>query len=133
MRKISISSSKGLLLNYIIRVIFTSILSITGLSSMFSLFALKLDLSEEYFKYISLIIICLSSIIVSNFSVKPFKNNGALLGIISVTPLLVYSLVNYFIYKNNIIFLLLKILLVLLFGALFGYYSIKKTKKIRIK
>lgn len=133
MRKISISSSKGLLLNYIIRIIITSIISIFAMCAIFSFLALKLDLNEEYFKYLSLISVLISSVIISYFSVKPFKNNGAVLGIISIAPLLIYSLINYFICSNDLIFLVIKIVLSLAISALFGYYSIKKSKKIRIK
>lgn len=133
MRKISISSSKGLLLNFFTRVILLSSISIFSLNALFSLFALKLDLSEDYFKYLSLISITISSIIISYFSVKPFKNNGFIVGMISVAPLIIYSLINYITFKNDIVFFLIKIVVSLILGGLFGYYSIKKNKKIRIK
>ncbi len=133
MRKISISSSKGIIFNYIIRIIITSVISVLLTCAFFSFVALKLDLNEEYFKYLSLISVLISSVIISYFSVKSFKNNGAVLGIISIAPLLIYSLINYFICSNDLIFLVIKIVLSLAISALFGYYSIKKSKKIRIK
>lgn len=133
MRKISVSSSKGLLLNFIMRVILLSSITVIGLTAIFSLLAFKLDLKEDYFKYISLICISISSIIISYFSVKPFKNNGFIVGIISVIPVIIYSLVNLIVFKNDIVFFLIKVVAVLLLGGLFGYLSIKNTKKIRIK
>lgn len=133
MRKISVSSSKGLLLNYSVRIIILSLVSILSTTAIFSLVSLKLDLSENYFKYISIICVSLSSIIVSYFSVKPFKNNGFILGLISTLPIIIYSLVNVLIFKGNIVFFLIKLLITLLLGGLFGYYSIKKSKKIRVK
>ncbi len=133
MRKISVSSSKGLLLNYSIRIIILSLVSILATTAIFSFISLKLDLNESYFKYISIICVSLSSIIVSYFSVKPFKNNGFVLGLISTIPMIVYSLINLLVFKGNIVFFLIKLFITFLLGGLIGYYSIKKSKKIRVK
>lgn len=133
MHKITFSGSKGLLLNYIVRVILLTVISIGALSSAFSYISLKIDLDEKYFQYISVLVVSLSSIIISYFSVKPFKNNGLAMGAISVLPLIIYSLVNLICCNNSIVFFAVKLLLMLILGAVFGSYSIKKRKKIRVK
>lgn len=133
MHKITFSSSKGLLLNYFVRIILFSVISVGVFSAVFSYISLKIDLDEQYFQYISVFIVSLSSIIISYFSVKPFKNNGLAVGIISVIPLIIYSLVNLICCNNSIAFFAVKLLLMLILGAVFGSYSTKKRKKIRVK
>lgn len=133
MRKISFINSKGLFVNFLIKIILLSLFSVAVLSALFSFIALKIDLDVQYFPYISIIIIGISSAIISFFSVKSFKNNGLVIGILSVLPLIIYSFVNYLIYKNNISYFFIKLVIAIVLGGVFGCFSIRKTKKIRVK
>lgn len=133
MKKISFSGSKGLLFNYIFKAIILSFTSLFTLTAAFSFLSLKLDIDEKYFQYISIAILSISSIIVSYFSVSSFKNNGFVVGIISVLPLVIYSLINMIICENNIVVFLIKLALVLILAAVCANFSIKRRKKIRVK
>lgn len=133
MSKISFSGSKNLLFNFLIRSLLLSALTTLAFSALFSIVGLKIDLDEKYLEYISVIITSFSSIIISYFSVKPFKNNGFAVGMISVSPLIIYSLINLIVCKNSVVFFLIKIVVMLILGGIFGAYSTKHRKKIRVK
>lgn len=133
MKKIKSSLDKGLFINYFIRIAVFSAVSVFSLSAVFSFILYKLDLDISLTKYLSIGIVVISSFIIAYFSVKPFKNNGLLLGIISVVPLIIFSLINLIINSESIWIFLIKFVLCILIGGLSGIYSIKKRKKIRVK
>lgn len=133
MHKISFAGSKGLFINYIFKVMLLSTISVIGLSALFSAIALKIDLDEKYFEYISVVITTISSALVSYISVKSFKNNGFIIGALSVMPIIIYSFINFLICKNSLVIFLIKLLISVILGGISGYFSIKKGKKIRVK
>ncbi len=133
MSKVNLIGSKTLFIKFVIKVIILSIADILLFSSIFSFILLKLDLNIELSKYLSIFIIALSSIIVSYFSVYSFSNNGAVLGIISVLPLIIYSLINCLVFNNDWLIFAVKLAAAVILGAFFGNYSIKKRKKFRVK
>lgn len=131
--KVNMIGSKSVFIKYIVKVLLLSVLTVILLSSFFAFIVVKLDLSLDFSKYFSIFAVGLSSVIVSYFSVGSFSNNGAVLGIISVMPLGIYSLINNFIYTNDWLILLIKLALIIILSAFFGNLSIKKRKKIRVK
>lgn len=131
--KVNMIGSKSVFLKYLFRIIFFSIVSVGVISSLFAFLLLKLDLNLDIVKYISVFIVIIASIITSYFSVSSFSNNGAVLGIVSNFPLMVFSLINTIIYSNDWLILGIKFAAIILFSAFFGNYSIKKRKKIRVK
>ncbi|MCD7872918.1 MAG: TIGR04086 family membrane protein [Clostridiales bacterium] len=133
MRKIKSSFDKNLFINYFIRIFLTSAISVLFFSFIFSFFIYKLDLDMSLIRYFTIIIVFISSILVSYISVKPFKNNGFILGMLSVVPLIVYSLINTAVNKESAVLFIIKLALGLITGGLLGLYSIKKSKKIRVK
>lgn len=132
-KKVKMIGSKSVFIKYIVKIILLSVISVVLISSLFSLIFLKLDVSIEYAAYISILIVGISAIIISYFSVSSFSNNGAVLGIFSLFPLCIYSLINTVIYSENWLILAVKIALMIVLGAFFGNFSIKKRKKIRVK
>lgn len=132
-KKVNMIGSKSVFIKYIVKIILLSAISILSISSILSLILLKLDLSLDFAVYCSVIVTSFSSILISYFSVSSFSNNGAVLGILSIVPLLIYSLINTLIYTNDWIILLIKIVLMIIISAVFGNLSIKKRKKIRVK
>lgn len=131
--KVNMIGSKSVFIKYLIKMLLFSIASVLIFSSLFAYLLLKLDLSLDFVKYISVIIVTASAMITSYFSVISFSNNGAVLGIISNIPIIIFSLINTIIYSNDWVILIIKIILIALASAFSGSYSIKKRKKIRVK
>lgn len=110
MPKISATDSKGLLAKYIIKIVCTSILSITLLSSITSFILLKLDLNLSSIGVISIVITIISAVIVSSISITQFKNNLLMLSCISVTPLAIFVFINYLVNDTGSIILIVKLI-----------------------
>ena len=133
MKKISSINAKGLLIKFVIKSVVLTILSVLLFSLIFSFIVYKADLDLKYLEYLSFGVCAVSAIIISYFSVKSFKNNGFVMGILSCLPLIVYSFINLLVNGNNIIYFLIKLLIILLLGGIFGLLSTKKSKKFKVK
>ena len=129
MPKISASNIKGLLINYAIRIVLTTVLSIFVQSLLFSFIVLQFDIDLELLKYFGVIITILSSIIISYVSTIGFKNNVMLLSVISVIPLLILSIINFAVNNGSTTAILIKILGIILCSILVSV--IKVSKKLR--
>lgn len=131
--KINMIGGKGVFIKYTVKVLLLSVVTVLIFSALSALIILKMDFSLDYSKYFSIAIVSFASIIISYFSVSSFSNNGTVLGIISVLPLCIYTLINSIVNTNDWIILMIKLLLMIILGAFFGYYSIKNKKKIRVR
>ncbi len=130
MKKISSSGANGLLIKFIIKIVFITIVAVSLLSLLISFVFTKLDLDLKYLEYASYAVNILSAVIVSYLCTKSFKNNGFVMGMLSSVPLIVYSFINLIV---NIIHFFVKLAAVLVFSGIFGYLSTKKQKKYKVK
>ena len=121
MPKISATSSKGLFLTYFIKIVISSIASIS------SAIILKLDLDLSVAGYVSIAVCLLSSIIISITSISGFKNNFLLLSVISVVPFAVFVFINFLVNKSNSIYFIIK--LALIFAVAIIVALIKSSRK----
>lgn len=133
MKKISSSSANGLLIKFVLKSVLLTIISVLFFSLIFAFAVNKLDLDLKYLEYFSYAIHAFTAVIVSYISVKSFKNNGFVMGMLSAVPLIIYSLINLLVNGNNIIHFLIKIAIVLLISGIFGFLSTKKAKKYKVK
>lgn len=133
MKKIKTSFDRNLFINYFLRIILSSLICIILLSLISSFAIYKLDADIMYLQYISIVEVLITSSLTGYISVKPFKNNGFVLGAISSLPLIIYSLVNLLVNHSNAVIFIVKIALAIIAGGFFGMYSVKNNKKIRIK
>ena len=133
MKKISSSGATGLLIKFIIKAVILTAISVMFFSWLFSFIIFKLDLDIKYLEYASYAVNILSSVIISYISVKSFKHNGFVMGMLSAVPLIIFSFINLIVNGNNIVHFLVKLLAVLLISGVFGYLSAKKSKKIKVK
>ncbi|MDE6124842.1 MAG: TIGR04086 family membrane protein [Eubacterium sp.] len=133
MKKISSSGAIGLLIKFIVKAVILTAISVMFFSWLFSFLIFKLDLDIKYLEYASYAVNILSSVIISYISVKSFKNNGFVMGMLSAVPLIIFSFINLIVNGNNIVHFLVKLLAVLLISGVFGYLSAKKSKKIKVK
>ena len=132
MKNISSSNTNKLLIKYVIKVIASTLISVLCVSFLFSEALFRLDLNLETGNVFSIFTVLICSAIISYISVLSLKNNGAVMGIISVLPLMFYCLINMIIYDNSFILFLIKLVVALLTGALFGILATKKSAKFRV-
>lgn len=133
MQKISTSSTNKLLISFIIKSLITTALSIILLSLISGKIVHILDLNTNIIKYISIGICALSSAIISYISVSGIKNNVEIMGIISEIPLIIFSFINLLFHNQNFLFFFIKIVLIILIGAIFGALSRGKRSKTKVK
>ena len=133
MKKISSSNAKGLLIKFVIKSVMFTAVSLLLFSVIFSFIVYKADLDLKYLEYLSFFVCAFSAVITAYFSVKSFKNNGFIMGMLACLPLIIYSFINLLINGNNIIYFLIKLLIILLLGGVFGLLSTKKSKKFKVK
>lgn len=133
MKKINSSMDKKIMIGFFIKSVLLCVVLTAALSAIISLIVYKLDLDTAYLNYFSIAVVILSAAGVSYISTHSFKNNGFLVGAISVLPLIIFSVVNIAVNKTNIIIFAIKIVLTIIVAGIFGVLSVKNNKKIRIK
>ncbi|MDE6659231.1 MAG: TIGR04086 family membrane protein, partial [Eubacterium sp.] len=94
MKKISSSGAIGLLFKFVFKSVFLTVIAVLTLSLLFSFCFNKLDLNLNYLEYASYAVNILSAIFISYLCVKSFKNNGFVMGMLAVVPLILYSFIN---------------------------------------
>lgn len=129
MPKITAGETKGLLIKYVIKIAVSTVLSIVVLNMLCSFIILKLDLDLSILQYAGTGICIASSIIVAFVSTSGFKNNFLMLSIISVMPLLVYTVVNFCVNKTGTVFIIIRVCAILV--CAFAVSLIKSSKKSR--
>lgn len=133
MKKIKSSLDNKLLILFILKSIIISAAFCLGLSALISLVIYKLDISFECVEYLSVAVIVISAALNAYFCSSSFKNSGFLVGVISSLPLVLYSLVNLIFNHNTLWLFFIKLICVVLVSGFAGMYSVKKSKKIRVK
>lgn len=126
MLKISSSNVKGIIAKYIFKIIISSLLSVLLFSLISSFIIFKLDLPLEYAEYFSIGVCALSSIIICFISTAGAKYNKLALALISITPLLMLSVINFCVRGDNFIIFIIKIILIVLSAFFVTYLKIRK-------
>ncbi len=132
MKSISLDKSNKLLLRFVIKAAVTTVFFTGVFSLLFSELLIKFDVNLDIIDVLSVIICAVSSFFISIISVNGFKNNGALMGIISSLPLIFYSLFNAIFNENTFVYFLIKLALILFISAIGGAFIVKKTKAIKV-
>lgn len=130
MPKITTSNTKGLFIAYLIKIILSTVISLFIFSSIFSFVTLKLDLDLKVIEYFSVAICAISSLIISYISISGFKNNYLILSVISVMPLVIFSIINFCVNKQGgFAFEIVKIAVIFVFSICVAVF--KSTRKTR--
>lgn len=129
MPKISAGNAKGLLIKYAVKIALSTVLSVLLLSALASFVILKLDLDLNILKYAGTAISIISAIIISAVSTTGFKNNYLMLSMISVLPLLIYTVINFCFNGTEAVFIIIKVCGILLSALVTAF--IKSGKKSR--
>lgn len=133
MRKISSKGTNNILLKFTIKAVLSAIISIMVFTFIFSRISYSLDLDQRYNMIFTIFICAFCAAITGFFAVLGVKNNGIILGLIAQIPLIFYSFLNIIFNENTIVFFLIKLVIIVCTGMLFGYLAAKKSKKLRLK
>ncbi|MCH5321759.1 MAG: hypothetical protein J1E36_08330 [Eubacterium sp.] len=115
MRKITSSgNTHGLLVKYAIKIVLSTLLSILLLSVICSFIVLKLDIDMSVLQYLGTGICIICGFLISFISTSGFKNNFLVLSMMSILPLLVYTVVNFCVNKPSAVFIIVKLVGVIL-------------------
>lgn len=129
MPKINSSNMNGLLIKYALKIILSSVLSVLLLNTLCSFAVLKFDLNLEVLRYAGAAICIISAFIISFISISGFKNNYLVLSMISVLPLMIYTIINFCFNKSDAVFIIIKIAGIII--AAFIVSLVKSGKKSR--
>lgn len=129
MPKINAGNAKGLLVKFAVKIIASTVFSIIILNSLCSFIILKLDLDLNILPYVGTAVCITCAVIISFISTTGFKNNFLMLSMISVLPLLIFTVINFCINKTGAVFIVVRIIGILI-GA-FAVSVIKSSKKSR--
>ncbi len=126
------SNTNSLITSYIIKILISTLSSLFATVSISSYVVLKLDLDLKYCNTISIICACICSFVISFVSTFSFKNNGLLMGLMSICPLILYSFFTFLFGNNTIVLFLIKLVLCIIISAITGYISTNKNKRIKV-
>ncbi len=132
MKKIASEKAYKLLIITLIKILAISVLTVLFYSFLCSEVIYRLDLSLENAGIASIVLVALSAFTISFVSCLKMKNNGVLLGVLSVVPLLFYTLINVIFHEANVIYFFIKLVIILLTGALGGILAVKKSNKFKV-
>ena len=130
----NIKSFKGdkLILLFVIKAVVSTVVCVLLFSFIFSEIIYKFDLSLDTARIFSIFICALCSLVISFISVSGLKNNGLVMGILCQIPLVFFSIVNLIFNENSIVFFLIKLVIIVLTGALTGMLKVRKNKKFKV-
>ncbi len=130
----NIKSFKGdkLILLFVIKSVVSTVVCVLLFSFIFSEIIYKFDLSLDTARIFSIFICALCSLVISFISVSGLKNNGLVMGILCQIPLVFFSIVNLIFNENSIVFFLIKLVIIVLTGALTGMLKVRKNKKFKV-
>ena len=109
MPKISSTANKSLFIKFALKSILSTAVLMLSLCALSSVIFLKLDLDLKYQEYFAYIICGVVSFITSYISLSDFKNNYLLVSIISVVPLILFSLINGIVNRTSFLLILSKL------------------------
>lgn len=129
MPKITTNNAGGLLAKYAVKIILSSLLSILILNALCSFLVLKFDFDLSVLQYLGTAICIISGLIISSISLTGFKNNYLVLAMISVLPLLIYTIINFCINQTDTVFIIIKVAGIII--CAFAVSVFKSSKKSR--
>lgn len=110
MHKITSSgNTHTLLIKFAVKIVLSTVFSILLLNSVCSFIVLKLDIDLNLLPYLGTGICIVSSFLISFISTSEFKNNFLVLSMMSVLPLLVYTVVNFCVSRTGTVFIIVKL------------------------
>lgn len=122
----------NILIKFFIKSVLSTIISIIAISFLSSYIIYKYDFDLSIVNTICIIIYIISSMIISYISTLGFKNNGVLMGIISIIPMILYSAFTLAFGNNTIIYFAIKCVIAIVISSIIGLINTKKSKKFKV-
>lgn len=132
MPKIKISS-KSFFLKLIFTDLAVQLISVIGFSAAISICAYLADIQMELVYNTSYLILAAAAFLSALFVAKNVKSHGLLVGIFCQIPLILYVSISYLTQPQNSLHLLIKLAVLVLFGAIGGAVGINRKKKYKVK
>lgn len=129
MPKINSTNAKSLIIKFIVKIVFSTVLSVLVFTSLFSAIVLKLDIDIDITKYLGIVICPLTGFITSYISVGGFKNNLFPLSLISVFPFILFVIINFCVHGGSIWIIIAKIILIIAAALISSLLRLKKKKR----
>lgn len=112
MPTINIGKTKKLLIGFLLKLVLSSICSFAVICALFSMLFLKIDLSLDYVPYAMIIVDFICAFLIAKISLIGIRNNKLVMGLISVLPIMIISVVNFCIAGDSAWMLLIKLVLI---------------------
>lgn len=133
MTKFQTKSTNKLLTKFIIKSVISTVICVLCFTFLFSEIMFNLDIDIAKTNIFSLVMVGLSSLIIGYISVYSIKNSGIIMGILAQIPLCFYMIINVIFNDSNLAFFIIKLVIIVLCGALSGVVASEKSKKIKVK
>jgi len=130
--KKSVVKSDKVLLKLVLRALGSAVLLLLVFDLAASEIIFKLNLSLESAALASVGVCALTAFGVSLITTLGLKNHAIVIGLLSVLPLVFYSLVNLIFGGTSAVLFFIKLALMLLCGALGGVLTSRKAKRFKV-
>lgn len=121
----------NVLIGFVIKSVFLSVVCVAFFTAALSKLAIGLDLDNSYYKYLGYFILFLSSFITAFISTAKFKNSLILMCLISNLPVVILSVINSFINKSFIQFII-DIFIIVISCAVAAVLNAKRSRKLKV-
>ena len=121
----------NILLGFVLKSVFLSILFVAFLIAVFSKIVLTFDLDNSYCSYLGYAVLLITSFITALLSTMNFKNSLALMCVLSNIPVIILSVINSIVNKS---FIQLAICAVIIIAGslLSAIINAKRTRKLKV-
>lgn len=121
----------NVLLGFIIKSVFLSVVIVAFLTAILSKVVLAFDLDNSYCAYLGFSILFITAVAVGFLSTVKFKNSLILMSVLSNIPILILSVINSIVNKSFVQFCISVVIIV--FGSvLASVFNAKRTRKLKV-
>lgn len=121
----------NVLLGFIIKSVFLSVVIVAFLSAIMSKVILVFDLDNSYCAYSGFFVLFVTSVTVGFLSTVKFKNSLILMSVLSNVPILILSVINSIINKS-FAQLCISVVIIAFGSVLASVFNAKRTRKLKV-
>ena len=121
----------NVLLGFIIKSVFLSVVIVAFLTAIMSKVVLVFDLDNSYCAYSGFFVLFVTSVAVGFLSTVKFKNSLILMSVLSNVPILILSVINSIINKS-FVQLCISVVIIAFGSVLASVFNAKRTRKLKV-
>ena len=121
----------NVLLGFIIKSVFLSVVIVAFLTAILSKVVLAFDLDNSYCAYLGFFILFITAVAVGFLSTVKFKNNLILMSVLSNLPILILSVINSIVNKSFVQFCI-SVVIIAFGSVLASVFNAKRTRKLKV-